>query len=185
MSDPVPRVHPNGFIQLDLSPDHRRRLHIWHPDVPDQGVQSIHDHVFDMESQVILGLLGQRLYEMHPDGDPHDLYRVTYHGGFEASLEPGHVGVPLLLSRSDRIGMGQVYRQSAFTFHVTVPISRILVTVMQRQHVYDGFSTVALPAGTVPQPFERATAMHVDDMWRIINAVVPGWRSLMVGQITL
>jgi hypothetical protein len=66
-----PRVHPNGFIQLDL--DHvadgwhashhrghsggRTRLHIWNPPgvtLPHQDtVNEIHDHVFDMLSTVV------------------------------------------------------------------------------------------------------------------------------------
>lgn len=77
-----PRVHPNGFIQLDLeAPADERwhegkqaghsgadlRLHVWNPpgvDLPHQDtVNEIHDHVFDMRSTVVRGELTQRLYE--------------------------------------------------------------------------------------------------------------------------
>src|SRR5687768_2884644 len=76
-----PRVHPNGFIQLDLEDvpeswhaSHKqghsgaaRRMHIWNPpgvELPhQQTVNEIHDHVFDMKSNVVRGVLVQRLYE--------------------------------------------------------------------------------------------------------------------------
>jgi hypothetical protein len=42
-SDNYPRVHGNGFIQLDL-PD-GKRLHVWDEDIPRQKVNtSMHDH---------------------------------------------------------------------------------------------------------------------------------------------
>ena len=52
--DARPRVHPNGFIQLDISP--RKRFHIWaHPDIPQSGredkEEDIHDHVFGFRMQ--------------------------------------------------------------------------------------------------------------------------------------
>lgn len=92
-----PRVHPNGFIQLDLTATDKSwdqskkrghsgaavRLHVWNPpgiELPHQGtINEIHDHVFDMSSTVIKGRLTQRLYEfvigsMFPlvteDGEP-------------------------------------------------------------------------------------------------------------------
>src|SRR3954453_8938459 len=77
------RVHPNGFIQLDLvEPEygasmggswyasHQQghsgaalRLHIWNPpghELPHQEtVNEVHTHVFDMQSNVIVGTLEQ------------------------------------------------------------------------------------------------------------------------------
>lgn len=52
-----PRVHGNGFIQLDL--DKRSRLHIWgDPEIPRQKVATpIHDHVFGFESLLLVGRL--------------------------------------------------------------------------------------------------------------------------------
>jgi hypothetical protein len=76
-----PRIHPNGFIQLDLEPveeswDESKkrghsgaslRLHIWEPpgiDLPRQEtINEIHDHVFDMRSTVVKGRLMQSLYK--------------------------------------------------------------------------------------------------------------------------
>lgn len=82
-----PRVHPNGFIQIDVGEvesdwhqSHKRghsgaalRVHIWNPpdvELPHQDtINEIHDHVFDMRSTVILGSLTQRLYEFVPTFD--------------------------------------------------------------------------------------------------------------------
>jgi hypothetical protein len=74
------RVHPNGFIQLDLEPteatwheSHHEghsganlRLHIWNPPghkLPHQGTfNELHTHVFDMHSNVVRGKMNQRIY---------------------------------------------------------------------------------------------------------------------------
>ncbi len=53
-----PRVHGNGFLQLNLNAEGTRRLHIWDCSLPRQVVATpIHDHVFAMRSTVILGML--------------------------------------------------------------------------------------------------------------------------------
>lgn len=111
-----PRVHPNGFIQLDLKPpaDERwhegkqaghsgadLRLHVWNPPgivLPHQDtVNEIHDHVFDMFSTVVRGTLVQSLYEFIIGGiDPgswtpypldHELYRAVYDKNSSSRLE--------------------------------------------------------------------------------------------------
>lgn len=52
-----PRVHGNGFIQLDVNDG--QRLHFWgHPEIPRQTVATpIHDHVFDLISEIYIGRL--------------------------------------------------------------------------------------------------------------------------------
>lgn len=58
----IPRVHGNGFIQLDLTP--LVRLHIWgHPDIPRQEVSTpVHDHAFGFTSRILMGALTNRRY---------------------------------------------------------------------------------------------------------------------------
>lgn len=74
------RVHPNGFIQVDLAvvegswhDSHHKghsgstlRLHIWNPHdhkLPRQGtVNEVHTHVFDMRSTIIRGIMEQHIY---------------------------------------------------------------------------------------------------------------------------
>jgi hypothetical protein len=61
-----PRVHGNGFIQLDLTEE--TRLHIWgDPRIPRQKVSTqIHDHVFGFESTIIVGRLINVVYTAVP-----------------------------------------------------------------------------------------------------------------------
>ncbi len=71
-----PRLHPNGFIQLDLDDAGRTRLHIWPeepirirmPDAP------IHDHIFGFESRVLIGCLTNMTYAI--EADPAGEYEV-------------------------------------------------------------------------------------------------------------
>lgn len=62
----VPRVHGNGFIQLDL--DEATRLHIWgDPEIPKQKVLTpIHDHVFGFESMIVVGRMINIRYDWCP-----------------------------------------------------------------------------------------------------------------------
>jgi len=61
-----PRVHGNGFVQLDLT--ERSRLHIWgDPRIPKQKVATpIHDHVFGFESTIIVGRVISLTYAVTP-----------------------------------------------------------------------------------------------------------------------
>jgi hypothetical protein len=58
-----PRVHGNGFIQLDVN-DHQR-FHFWgHPGIPRQARPSpIHNHVFDFHSHVLKGCVTNVVYD--------------------------------------------------------------------------------------------------------------------------
>lgn len=60
----VPRVHGNGFVQLDLS--ETVRLHVWgHPSIPRQKTDTpIHDHRFAFSSLILKGAMTNNLYEM-------------------------------------------------------------------------------------------------------------------------
>lgn len=59
-----PRWHGNGFTQLDLNP--RQRLHVWHPAWAQnpRHNSTIHDHVFDLTSEVLLGKVGHEAFEV-------------------------------------------------------------------------------------------------------------------------
>ena len=60
----IPRLHGNGFIQLDLNG--KDRLHVWHPDLPKQEFPTpIHDHKFSFKSHILYGELTH--IEYHAD----------------------------------------------------------------------------------------------------------------------
>ena len=62
-----PRVHGNGFIQLDLTK--RSRLNVWgDPEIPRQVTRTpIHDHTRDFFSQIIVGRLVSIPYTIESD----------------------------------------------------------------------------------------------------------------------
>jgi hypothetical protein len=184
-----PRVHPNGFIQLDL--DHvadgwhashhrghsggRTRLHIWNPPgvtLPHQDtVNEIHDHVFDMLSTVMIGALEQQLYEFVPgrdDGDIYERYTAVYQKGADSRLQPtGERGV-LELVESLTVKAGQSYTQPAFTLHDSLACE-LVVTIMEKTEIHEGDATVICPVDQPPDnSFDRASALPADEVWRAI-----------------
>lgn len=83
-----PRVHGNGFIQIDL--DHERRLHIWgHRDIPRQRTPSpIHDHIFGFISHILVGNIANVNYELTPsDKGPWHMYNPVVRNKEDTILE--------------------------------------------------------------------------------------------------
>lgn len=187
-----PRVHPNGFLQLDLDAEphwhdsHKRghsgadvRLHIWNPPgypLPRQeSVNEIHDHVFDMHSTVIRGVLQQKLYWFIV-GDPatrtHALWRAVYGKGAESRLESLGVYGILRTYQLETVTGGSSYDQPAFTLHDSVP-QGCVVTVMQKVQVHLGEATVVCPLDSEPDnSFDRANAADPDYLWEAIGAAL-------------
>src|SRR4051812_11171605 len=58
-----PRVHPNGFIQVDIN--EAERLHCWHPKLPyrQKTYHPIHNHIFTFDSVILTGRLINVRYE--------------------------------------------------------------------------------------------------------------------------
>lgn len=200
----MPRVHPNGFIQLDLQPtegwdEHEghsganRRLHIWNPpgiELPHQGtVNEIHDHVFDMKSHIVRGVLEHRLYQLiiggskttavpgHPHVDvtttslelDHELYTAIY-GKAGSRLETTGVRGHLALVMSHPFGAGEIYTQPAFTLHDSATEDELVVTVMEKTTVHTGSASVVVPIGVEPDnDFDRLAAAPQDDLWDAID----------------
>lgn len=184
-----PRVHPNGFIQLDLEPvpeswhaSHQRghsgasrRLHIWNPvgiDLPRQHTHNeVHDHVFDMHSLIMYGCLTQHLFGLEIGTDEpatHEMYRAVYEKNSDSRLMS--IGIVGVLDRyqSFTIMDGQSYTQPAFTFHDSAP-SGLVVTVMTKQTIHDGEAHVLCPIGVEPDnDFDRASAASSKELWSAI-----------------
>jgi hypothetical protein len=194
-----PRVHPNGFIQLDLeAPTDERwhegkgagtsgadlRLHIWNPRdhaLPHQGtVNEIHDHVFDMKSAVVRGTLTQRVFEFvvgamisqSARANPtHELYRAVYDKQSSSRLESLGVIGNLRKIQEFPVYAGQDYKQPAFTLHDTVEGDELVVTLMRKVAIHEGIPVVVCPVGQPPDnDFDRATAAPQDYLWSAIEA---------------
>lgn len=186
-----PRVHPNGFVQLDLAPVEKswdaskkrghsgasRRLHIWNPpgiELPHQKtVNEIHDHVFDMKSTVVRGLLYQRLYWFVVGAEEppsHELYRAVYDSS-NSRLEALGVKGQLRHYRSFPVGSGDSYTQPAFSLHDSdVPPGVTTITVMEKTEIHEGDASVVCKLGHPPDnDFNRATAVKKHDLWVAIR----------------
>jgi len=186
-----PRVHPNGFIQLDLEPvpdtwhsSHQqghsgaaRRLHIWNPPdvkLPRQDtVHEIHDHVFDMRSTVVKGELWQRRFAFEVGGQKaptHELYRAVYAKNSDSRLEAlGVLGIVRPIERY-AVDEGSSYTQAAGTFHDTETPMGLVVTVMEKTAIVYQQAHVLVPTHSdVDNEFDRASAAPAEMLWEAIE----------------
>jgi hypothetical protein len=121
-----PRLHPNGFIQLDFDDD--RRLHIFpgpqdRASLPQPLVRAnIHDHSYDLESRVLGGALETSIFSQ-----PFLVYGGAYRIWFVSHYnEAGQADMMQMhpLSRYDShqilqftVGQGHSYSLSACHIH--------------------------------------------------------------------
>jgi hypothetical protein len=198
-----PRIHPNGFIQLDLEPQesadwtetHHRghsganlRLHIWNPPggviIPRQKtVNEIHDHVFDMKSHVVFGTLEQQLYKlMLPDADheaTHQRYRAVYTKSASSRLEPTEQVGWLHMYHAFPIQAGFSYTQPHGTLHNSVAHGTV-ITVMEKTEIHEGDAYAICGIDSPPDnDFVRDKAMDATELRHVIYATLrQAWRQL-------
>jgi hypothetical protein len=170
-----PRVHPNGFIQLDLTADGWMHLHVW-PDPPINSAvlqktrHTIHDHKFDMESTVLRGVLRNVTYEAVPfmagSSGPaaymlHRAYSNHVVGGTDTILKPDPGIYRLRELACEQVNEGATYRIPAYIFHDSI-VFGCVVTLMTKTAVHpDYLPRIAVPLGVVPDnTFSRHTMSH-------------------------
>ena len=184
-----PRLHPNGFIQFDITPWGNIRLHVW-PDTPIQAQQThhpIHDHCFDMESRIILGqlrninysfIIGAREPNILHSG-PYSLYEVTHLPGAQDTTLEEVDGVPGLLKiASDwTYGPGKRYSIRKGTLHESRAAEGILTaTIMEKTNADATYAArVAVPEGIKPDNDFRRETGDEEILWAFIKrAIEPG-----------
>jgi hypothetical protein len=169
----APRIHGNGFIQIDL--DERRRLHVWDHRIPRQSRDSsIHDHAFSFRSACVMGTLVNIV--MEPIADPrrfgqeptHRIYEVArVPGSEEDSLQPSDGWDPVRFDAAytQIINAGEEYSLGAHEFHVSLHLGTT-VTIMRRDPAYrgGGVAQVACRIGEEP-----------DNSWVRGGHEVPDW----------
>jgi hypothetical protein len=175
-----PRVHPNGFIQLDR--DERTRFHFWaHPDIPRQARPTpIHDHSFGFESLVLIGALVNIRYRARPShrfDSTHSVYQAYCPGGEETRLEPTGDAVRLIpeIMGATVLREGASYRENPWEIHQTivdVPTVTVIFkdgpTLAQRgpaPHVY-------VPVGVEPDNSFRRDVLSPEFLWAIIDDIM-------------
>jgi hypothetical protein len=179
-----PRVHGNGFIQLDLDPE--QRLHIWgHPDIPKQSVPTpIHDHVFGFHSELLIGRLVNVVYDFMPipyEGETWEVYEPEVRHGEDTVLQPtGETGsvrmrhAQLLVAGSSFISE---YDFAPFVFHEMFAPEPSATIITKRGPTLRENPTGRKPRVLVPEGVEPDNEFDrynndPNDLWRIIIEVL-------------
>lgn len=180
----VPRVHPNGFIQVDINK--AQRLHCWSPLNPyrQKTYHPIHNHIFNFVSEVIVGRLINVDYgvafppeDFDQIGTFHDAWEVKVIEGEETQLikqdGPPMIVVPCNMACIQR---GQKYEVQKFEFHESLaPVPAITIMTkyglgpddMKAGPNSQG-ATVLVPCGVTPDNDFLRSEVDTDLLWEII-----------------
>ncbi|MEE8608961.1 MAG: hypothetical protein V3S55_15260 [Nitrospiraceae bacterium] len=182
-----PRVHPNGFIQLDL--DEANRLHVWHPNLPfrQKTFHPVHDHVFDFQSHIYSGRLVHVEYHLKhvpPKWNSlhrsHVIHRAECVGGSETVLRPvarQEVRIDLVQDSAQSFQAGQSYSFLSYHFHeslANVPTMTIMTksgAALNKGANSEGAS-IAVPQGVEPDNDFRRDH-DPDILWTLIEEAYP------------
>jgi len=175
----VPRLHPNGFIQLDLVPNQSIRLHVW----PDEELRAqktrhpIHDHSFDMTSEILTGGLTNLIYEFQATeyNKQITLYRAKrLPDSQETILAPAIMKMNtgyLRLRHADIYYPGSKYSLSKFILHDSIPHG-LTATMMTKTRVSDYSPLVAIPKGIEPDNDYRRDSVDPEILWSFISRAI-------------
>lgn len=187
-----PRVHGNGFLQIDL--DEKSRLHIWgHPDIPRQDVNTaIHDHRFSFVSTVLVGRLTHARYNLarvwEKGVDPtHHIYEAHARNEEDTILErkpfisgrpAGERAATPLKPDVEFINAGESYLLEAKQFHETFS-EQLTITKMTKTEVFDDHvGRVLVPKDVEPDNEFDRYAFNLATVWSIVSdAYVVLWGS--------
>lgn len=153
------RHHGIGVLQRYVREDvaHEVRVHVWHPDLVRPGITergAVHDHRFDLESRVIVGRIGELIYETEevPGGgwQPWLVENARSAGpakGYDGRCVPhGPEMSAKILSRQHE--PGSWYELPRGTFHQTI-VTELAVTICTMHHKR-GQARLLVPAGEEP-----------------------------------
>jgi len=172
----VPRVHGNGFIQLDMTPT--RRLHIWgHPDIPRQTVSTqLHDHTFGFRSRILMGNLEDVRLEAIPD--PKGAYmthRAVIRDKEDTVLQPTGERVTMEITSVNVYTAGDYYVMPSLAIHESKPRG-LAVSIIEKTGpslAQSGPSPrVFVHHGESPDNNFNRYAFPVEELWRIISDVL-------------
>ncbi len=182
----LPRLHGNGFIQLDIPPDiygHERRLNIWDPELEGLGQivrTGIHDHRFSFLSRIIVGHQINVEYKLdnissdeYPPKDGYHIYKpIRKEGTEDTKLERfSAYEYKLVVNRVDEIPLGQSYYMDMSKFHDTLP-QDLTATIMTKMFVDESkIPSVMVSVNEEPDnEFDRDT-VDKEILWDSIRKV--------------
>ncbi len=183
-SGAVPRVHPNGFIQLDLDGAHR--LHVWHPGLPyrQRTYHPIHDHVFGFKSRVYSGHLVNVVYTLNlntvDSRKDYRLWQAVQTGPEESVLEiaPDWLTVGLcVMGCPNVVRAGETYTMDPCIFH-EILFNEPTLTVIEKfdATIYQGNPVaprVLIPVGVQPDNDFRRDDVDVAVLWDLMREAHP------------
>lgn len=176
-----PRVHGNGFIQLDIS--NKSRLHIWgHPDIPKQAVSTpIHDHRFSFKSTVLVGRLVNITYTFNYNNDfppKFSEHEAICRQGEDTILTPtGRHGIVVERTTTmiDDWDIRNVYHMEKGIFHELLPCVPSATICTKTANSPNRIPRVLVPFGITPDnDFNRYESATTEDLWKIIYTVLKG-----------
>jgi len=170
----TPRVHGNGFIQLDL--DEESRLHVWgDPEIPKQKVPTpIHDHVFGFESLLLVGRLLNIRYDWHPrTWGNMEIYTVHCREGDDTSLKStGEFGYaePTSIEVIEWTSPKWRYRMFPHVFHESIA-TEPTATIIKKDGPTQGATPprVLVPRRGEPDNNFDRHSFNEDMLWQIIE----------------
>lgn len=175
---PRPRVHGNGFIQLDLRQD--QRLHVWWPGrVPRQKVRTdIHDHIFTFNSRVVVGQLVNVRYALLINREgAFRVYEPEIRRGEDTVLHPSLALVDAEVVSCELKRADEGYGMAPHVFHETI-VDRPTATVIHKfgqtlaENPDGPRPRVLVPRGQNPDnDFDRYGAPAAQ-LWAIIEEVL-------------
>lgn len=153
------RRHGIGALQgyVHENPERELRVHIWSPALMLPGILesgNAHNHRFAMRSRVLLGELQHTEWQVgHGSGfELYDFVHARLHtdeNRAEMRRLPREVSVRKVAARFVA-GDEYVFERSAY--HDSLPLSRLVVTLVEKFDQRDERARVIAPAGTNPVP---------------------------------
>lgn len=152
------RVHGNGFMQVPIVGRPTWRLHIWHPHIVGQNINTpIHDHTYGFTSQILLGeLLQKGISVFHNESGIGDyvIHIAVPTGEFDTKLVPvGDANFNQVWIRRKYIeifGKGDRYEMSPFEFHEAHAFGHT-ASIMYKNIETKGYKArVLVPVGVEP-----------------------------------
>lgn len=171
-----PRVHGNGFIQVDLGGN--ERLHVWgHSDIPRQDVYTgIHDHRFDFVSTVIRGRLLNVTYAAAPSAAGEwQVYRPRVREGEDTKLVPQDTYwslLPVSIEMVSSASASRRYGMISEVIHETIPRGPA-ATIIRKTGVDENYEPrVFVPVGAEPDNDFDRYGFSEERLWSIIREVL-------------
>lgn len=178
-------LHGLGFLQVPLGGDDRRRLHVWHPDLPRRRCfrhSSIHDHRFGFRSHVLVGVQINHVYRVTPAGEGNPATHIPYlHEGPRTAFgnRPWLPQDPVNVFEDhvDTIKAGDVYAMNAYVHHSTEPggDGRVATIMTKTSEAHIGARSLC-EVGIEPDADFDRKQWSPDRLWQIVRDVLEGGR---------